>query len=266
MGTISAMSKQSARTTGVRAQKGSQLIVMIGTVGAGKSTQSRLLALELEKWGVPVRLAWLKTGHLLAYLLGLGLTKTLRTGAKAPGIGSLLMERPTEFRRLFRLWTFLDLVSITAKFMSEVYFPLKLGYTVIVEEFTPGILSDYVFFADTLGIPIRHLDHFFAVMYGLSHQAGPASVFFLDAGAEALESRWSRRGKTPGESILPFPTAEKRVKYTMMQRTLLPAIAQSVFPSVTRINTGDMNKSETLGLLASLLGTKTPVSPPNRAA
>jgi len=48
------------------------------------------------------------------------------------------------FRRIFRLWLGLDLISITLKFFAGVYAPLKLGYTIPIEEYVPPTISDYI--------------------------------------------------------------------------------------------------------------------------
>jgi hypothetical protein len=48
------------------------------------------------------------------------------------------------FRRIFRLWLGLDLISITLKFLAGVYAPLKLGYTIPIEEYVPATISDYI--------------------------------------------------------------------------------------------------------------------------
>jgi hypothetical protein len=101
-------------------------------------------------------MSFLKTGHLFAFILETSLAKIVANKRNDVfPIRALVEERPTLFRRIFRLWLGLDLISITLKFLACIYLPLKLGYTMLTEEYIPATISDYVYLSRIVEIPLR---------------------------------------------------------------------------------------------------------------
>jgi thymidylate kinase len=195
-----------------------RVIAFIGTVGSGKSTHMKILYSRLRRSGFKVKMGFLKTGNLFAFILEILLAKiSTRKRRNVSPIRALLEERPTLFRKIFRLWLGLDLVSITLKFFIYVYLPLRLGYIVLFEEYIPAVISDYIYLSRIIGFPLR--TNSFAINYPLRlmKSCGPTQIIFLDAKDDELKRRWKLRG-----------SPDERKDYIQMQRTLLLRIAREL--------------------------------------
>lgn len=223
------------------------LFVYVGTVGSGKSTQINNLARGLELEGFKVKKTFLKTGHLFAYLFEVFLAKILvREKLEFSPIRALLQKKAKTFKRLFRIWVLLDLMSITLRFLFKVYIPLKLGYTVLCEEYIPAILADYKYISknlklkpSTVSFPLRYISK-------LGHLAPPTKVIYLDADMNTLLSRWDERGSG---KVLP--------RYIKMQRSLLLSISNNFSPGeLLYINTKNCGIEETLEKVTKNLNLK----------
>lgn len=194
------------------------MIAFLGTVGSGKSTQMRLLASELKRRKVRVKVSFLKTGHIFAYFMEVILARILANKRKdVYPIRALIEEKPHVFRRVFRLWLALDIVSIAIKFLLSTYIPLKLGYTILVEEYIPATISDYIYLSKIVGFTLRLRS--FAITFPLKLMCigGSTRAIFLDAENSGLKRRWKRRGSLDEVS-----------NYLDMQRTVLLSISRKL--------------------------------------
>ena len=221
-----------------------RVIAFVGLVGAGKSTHIRLLASRFSKNGLKVKTASLKTNHLFASALILILTQILvRKRKDVYRIRALIDDKPSVFRRLFRLWLSLDVISVSLQFLLTIYLPLTLGYTVLVEEYIPATIADYIYISKALGLPFG--THSFAskFMLKLMHLGRPTQVIFLDADADTLKSRWNRRG-----------SSNEKSNYLYMQRSTLLSLSKKLSSlDVLYINTTFQTIEETQGLMVNYL-------------
>lgn|GEM_PF-1356492 len=222
-----------------------QLIVLVGTVGSGKSTQMRLLAESLRKRGAKTREVNLKTNHLLANLLAL----TLRGNLVDPKrkkfvIGTLIDSRPVILRKMFRLWLALDSISISLRFLFDVKIPIAMGQVVIVEEYLPAIIADYFYISNAINL---HPKVSFATTEFLSrvlNSAGPMYVVFLDADNDTLRQRWKLKGR-----LL------EKTEYIRAQRTILLQCAMGFsYPNFLVVDTTTKSVYETLAYIQHFLG------------
>jgi hypothetical protein len=188
-----------------------RIIAFIGVVGAGKSTHMKLFDSKLKKRGFKVKMSYMKTGHLFAFIFEILLAKifTSRRRNVFP-VRALLEERPTLFKRIFRLWLGLDLINITLKFLTDIYLPLRLGYIVLVEEYIPATISDYIYLSRVINSPLKVNSFVINYLLRLMILCGPIQIVFLDAKDDELKRRWGLRG-----------SPDERKDYLRMQRTLL---------------------------------------------
>ena len=221
----------------------SRLIAFVGPVGSGKSTQMRLLYSKLKQRGLKVKMSFLKTGHLFAFILEVILAKMVASKRKdISPIRALVEERPHFFKRIFKLWLGLDLISIAIKFLTNIYIPLKLGYTILVEEYIPATISDYIYLSKIIKFPLKV--NSFAVNYLLKLMSfyNPAQIIFLDAENSKLTYRWKLRGKF-----------NERKDYVRMQRTLLLQVSKKLSYRLLYINTGTKTIKEAHKLIINRL-------------
>lgn len=177
-----------------------RLIVFTGTVGSGKTTQMRLLAEQLRKDNVKAMIVVLKTNHLFAHCLTMVLEYILFGGRKQEFvIRELIDKRPVILKRLFKLWLILDALSVSLKFLWNIKLPLKWGYVVLVEEFLPAIVTDYVYISRTVDLPSRTSNGVIRFVSKILTSAGTMENVFLDAQSNVLQTRWATRG-TPLET------------------------------------------------------------------
>jgi len=211
------------------------IIAFAGTVGSGKSTQMKLLASELKRRGVKVKLSFLKTGHIIAYFLTIILAKMLvgKRGDVYP-IRALIEEKPHIFRRVFKLWLGLDIISISLKFLFSIYLPLKLGYTILVEEYIPATISDHLYLSKVTGAILRPSSFAITFLQKLMY-LGPAQIIFLDAEDIELKHRWIQR-----------KSFNERDDYIKFQRTMLLSISRRLsLNKLLYVNTYGQSVKET---------------------
>jgi len=219
-----------------------RLIVFVGTVGSGKSTHMRLLYSKLKRKGMKVKIVFLKTGHLFAFFLEVFLAKMLVRKRDVFPIRALIEEKPRFFKKVFRLWLSFDLISVTIKFLTSIYIPLKLGYTVLVEEYIPATISDYIYLSKIVNSSLRMNSFVISYLLKLSSLCGPTQVVFLDAKDDELALRWKLRG-SPNE----------RKDYIWMQRGLLLQISKKLSHKFLYLNTGAKTIKEVHDLIMSHL-------------
>ena len=221
-----------------------RVIAFLGTVGAGKSTHLELLYLKFNKNMFRVKKApALKTNHFFARTLTLFLVKLLTKKRKdVYPIKALIDEKPVVFRKLFKLWLFLDIFSIFIQFLVTIYFPLKRGYIVLVEEYIPAAIADYTYMGRALNVPFETFS--FAVNFLIKlMQLAQAQVIFLNADTRTLNIRWKHRG-----------SLDEKSDYLHMQRTTLLSLSKKLtFHELIYIDTTNQNIKETHELIISRL-------------
>ena len=210
-------------------------IVLVGPPAVGKSTQATILASELKARGYRVRAAKTSSFVLLKHTrpLMLILSKMFvwrRRNASPPRI---LLESPSVFRGLFKLWLLADILLVHARFLLQVYVPWKLGYSIIIEFDWFCWLAIYFHLRRSLGLPSSHIDLDRAV--GLLHLVQPKRILLLDAEEGALESRWNRRDSRAN-------IAEMRECLHILRSLALP-LASALHTDLVRVNSG--NPSQT---------------------
>ncbi|MBS7659961.1 hypothetical protein KEJ28_04675 [Candidatus Bathyarchaeota archaeon] len=211
------------------------IIAFTGTVGSGKSTQMKILASNLKRKGTKVKLSFLKTGHIIAYFLTIILAKMLigKRDDVSP-IRALIEEKPHICRRVFKLWLGLDIISISLKFLFGIYLPLKLGYTILVEEYIPATISNHLYLSKVTGFTLRPSSFATTFLQKLMY-LGPAQIIFLDAEDIELKHRWIRR-----KSFI------ERDDYLKFQRTILLLISKRLsLNKLLYINTSRQSVKET---------------------
>jgi thymidylate kinase len=215
--------------------QGAQVIAFLGPVGAGKSTQIRLLASKLSNQGLRVKVTSLGTNELFARVLVHILTRFLliKRNDVFP-IRGLIEDKPKIFKKLFKFWLFLDLVSVHIAYLYRVYIPTVMGYTVIVEEYLPASIADYMYLSKALDIRSKFVYFVLVPILRLFYLCSPM-MFFLDTNVDELKLRWKRRG-----SLM------EKTDYIHMQRTSLLSLSKKLSPhEVLYVNTTNQTITKT---------------------
>ncbi|MEM1510034.1 MAG: hypothetical protein QW096_09245 [Thermofilaceae archaeon] len=219
------------------------VIVFAGTVGAGKSTQMRLLASALRMKGLRVKTTFLLKGHLLSYFLEIILAKILCKREHASSMRALLDESPYRFKKLFKVWLAFDVLSTCLKFLFSILIPLKLGYFILVEEYIPSTVSNYLYYCQCLRLPITTINFPSNLLLRLMLSI-PTHVIFLDSCSEALKSRWKAR-MSPIE----------KDSYIYMRRKVTLPLLQTLLPGKTLyLRTDNQTIYETFKSIREWLG------------
>jgi len=188
-------------------------------MGAGKSTQIKLIKSNLKKRGLKIKSTHVKTGIIgtpIASFLARILVGKRRD--KAP-IMILITEKKLFFRRIFVLWTILDLFSCVCKYIVGVCLPIKMGYIILAEDYLPSVLLDYIYFTKLMNISFEKLKFFFKFILRLLYLTYPMHIVFLDADVNALQMRHAQRGDQYED-----------ITYVHIQKSLLKFFSQELTP------------------------------------
>lgn len=213
----------------------SKLIAFLGTVGAGKTTQINALATRLREKNRKVKTTFLLSGHIFAYFLEVFLVKIVKHKERdVYPIRTLFEEKPELFRSVFKIWMILDIISISIKYLIEIYIPSKLGYTVIVEEYLPSSIVDYLYLSKKINLEKELPTELLEFLLKLIYLIKPIQIIFLDAKDEVLVARWQRRG-----------SPIQRPDYIKAKRTILQRIIKNISLSESLfLETGDKDIAE----------------------
>ena len=118
------------------------LIAFFGVDGAGKTTQVRLLSEELKQKSVKHRTAWVRSPHALAFYAWKFLTKTGYKRVLTNKHGYRLeLPRINSSRIMKEIWGWFEVFNIVPIVILKVLIPLRLGYVVVAERFTPDSIA-----------------------------------------------------------------------------------------------------------------------------
>jgi len=157
-------------------------------------------------------------------------------------IRALVEEKLSLFKKLFGLWLGLDLISVTMKFLVSIYVPLKLGYTVLVEEYIPATISDYIYLSKIIKFPLKVNSFAINYLLKLMSLCAPKQIVFLDAENTELIYRWKLR-----------KSFYEREDYLLMQRAILTQISKRLSYEFLYINTRSKTIEETHKLILNHL-------------
>jgi uncharacterized membrane protein len=179
---------------------------------------------QLRASGKRAKMTSMKTGcGLSSFLIFVLARLTVPQKKNVFPIRALMEERCMLFRKLFRLWLALDISSVFVEFLVRVYVPIKIGYIVIVEEFIPGTITDYLHLCAFLKLPIHRILTATNLLKQLVAFCGQTKLVFLDADDAELRHRWMQRSSL----------AEKD-DYLQFQRVVLPDVARWMFGAEPR--------------------------------
>jgi hypothetical protein len=196
----------------------------------------KLLQCELERKNQKTKVTFLKRGHYIVKVVEALLARLFTSGRKdLHPVARLVEERPYILRKLFKLWVGLDVICIYAKFLLNIYIPFKSGFVVIVEEYVPATLADYIYLAKAIEQSPKDLTWASKMLLRLLPLCKPTVAIYLDAGDKSLSSRWFKRRSFP-----------ERSSYVEMQRTLLLPLLNSMMQGrILIINTSEKTIEET---------------------
>lgn len=175
---------------------GKHIIVFIGYVGAGKTTQAKYLEAYLKKRGQRSKFTYLKTYFILTN----NLLRIFR-GMNISRIGLYFIHR---------LLVVLDLVInvfiLTLLALFRVRIPSKFYKYILIEEYLPGTLVDYVHAKLILRLNRKFLMRAIHVLLRLLYI--DSTTIVLVCNVQSLPYRWKARN-TPSEAHSYLKVQEK---------------------------------------------------------
>jgi energy-coupling factor transporter ATP-binding protein EcfA2 len=109
-------------------------ISIFGPDGSGKSTQARILASHLVSQGFDVRIIWIKSYHMLAYILSRVVEWLSPSSVSRNAYGHIIRINPLCRNSVSKLlWSLIEFFSLVPLVLLRVYVPLLIGKTIITE-------------------------------------------------------------------------------------------------------------------------------------
>lgn len=120
------------------------IVILLGPVGVGKSTQIALLRNYFKKRNNRTVTTFIKSNHVFSYFLRATLV-FLGCSEKVfyPDGTPIICPKSSVVRRLLPLLALFDTLSIATKFFFEVFIPFHFGFTVLIEEGPAMTLHTY---------------------------------------------------------------------------------------------------------------------------
>jgi len=218
----------------------SVLVVFLGPMGSGKSTQIKLLNNELRTNSIPTRIPHFKTGVLIGPIIKLLLVNVINKNEPyKPPLIQLMEKKPGVFRKTFGLFLTLDVIYVVLNFLFKIYLPYKFRHFIIVEDYIHNLLLDYEYilrsteFSTQLSLNVY-------VLLRLLYSINERHVIFLDANLESLKTRHINRRDE-----------YENMRYILMQRSILKNIAYKTTPkkSIIYIKTDEVSIEETHNII-----------------
>jgi thymidylate kinase len=195
-----------------------RLIVLLGPVGVGKSTQLNLTAQTLRQRGIKVSITQLKALHVFCGIFITLIVAFLREDSGRNPFRVLRTKRVEVAAKLFPIMALLDVPSFTIRYWLNVALPLKFGRVVLVEECMYGTLAEYVFWLKNMKTQDKISAGFMRLVERLIYK-NRANTFtvYLNASYPHLTARIARRN-----------TYTEDLKYIQMQQTTLMLLAKNL--------------------------------------
>ncbi|MCK4444811.1 MAG: hypothetical protein KAW09_09720 [Thermoplasmata archaeon] len=224
----------------------SKVIILLGPVGAGKTTQAKLLCRNLRKRGYRVSSAYLNTYYLaiVRSVLGFGpKVRDVRDGQR------LWDMSPDLLRRLVNLAVVADV------FILPVVFFLRIGAGafffrpdfIVVEEYFVGVLANYLY-AHSYGVLGQRTLNWARRVLAKLLAPGRNHLVVIDCTPKVLRKRWAIRNSLP-----------ENMKYVDFQRHLfrriedIPEIKNNV-AWISRIDGNEDKSSVSMRITDAILG------------
>lgn len=218
------------------------IFVFLGPVGSGKSTQISLLTQNLKHRGFKVSSTQLKAFHILSNILIIFLMLSLHEKTERNSYRILRKKRSSIGIRLFSVLTFLDIPSFMLRYLATIAMPRKLGYILLVEEYIPGTVADYLFWWNKIERKHELSAAFLNFTQRLFYKNEQmTTIFYLDGAICKLMERITLRN-----------TYTEELDYIEMQRSLLLYIAR-YFNSAERFHYIDTTSMDVLAVERKIL-------------
>jgi len=217
------------------------LIVFVGPPGAGKSTQMRVISGVMgrcfSKYRRVVELN-LKRGFLASLLerLLMLLVYGKRLGYPYP-LELLLRGASNKTRKVVKLWFYINTLELASRILLLARLAKIFGLILLIEDYVPAIIVDYVYVALKLGLPINSIMKFIKILLQVYSKEQPLKIIFLSATKPELIKRWYIRKR-----------GEHSELYISLTRVLMLNLVMKVFENSNKalvIDTSDKSIGET---------------------
>jgi len=194
-----------------------RIIVFLGPVGVGKSTQIRYLSMKYNLLNIKFRNTQFKSLHILSNFLLLFFLKLL---------GENLDNNPRQLfwtkhrrigRRIWPILVLLDMPSSILRFFFTINIPFNFNQLIFVEEYLPASIIDYSFFRKKLEINDAISSFYMNLLYKLYFKyLRFTTIIFLDASYSKVIQRIKHRN-----------TYTEQLEYIKMQKSLLLSFSKN---------------------------------------
>jgi len=153
----------------------------------------------------------------------------------------LLRGANNKTRRVIKLWFYINTLELASRILLLRLLAKVFGLILLIEDYVPAIVVDYIYIVLRLGLPINSITEFIKILLQMYSKERPLKIIFLSASKSELIKRWYSRKR-----------GEHSELYLSLTQMLMLSLVMKIFESSNKvliIDTSDKSVGKTAAVI-----------------